>query len=127
MKFYKPLFSIIAIIVQLTLSLKHHFEHLKWAEEMEKTNPEFFGLICYNTTYISLFFFVFIIGFYETLTKTSWLKTIIRILLVCIILGTRFSNFIPIEQFYYGVYNTAWFSAIVAIVLILFRIGKFSI
>ncbi len=126
MRFYKPLFSVIIIIAQLILSIKHHFEHLKWAEDMEKTDPELFGLICYNTTYTSLFFFVFTIGLFEMLTKLSWFKTVIRIFLVCIILGTEFSDFIPIDQFYYGVYNTAWFSAVVAIVLILVRIGKYS-
>ena len=126
MRFYKPLFSVIVIIAQLILSIKHHFEHLKWAEDMEKSDPELFGLICYNTTYTSLFFFVFIIGLYEMLTKPSWFKTAVRIFLVCIILGTEFSNFIPINQFYYGVYNTAWFSAVVAIVLILVRIGKYG-
>jgi len=125
-RFYKPLFSVIVIIAQLILSIKHHFEHLKWAEDMEKSDPELFGLICYNTTYTSLFFFVFIIGLYEMLTKPSWFKTAVRIFLVCIILGTEFSNFIPINQFYYGVYNTAWFSAVVAIVLILVRIGKYG-
>ena len=126
MKFYKPLFSIITILIQLILSLKHHYEHIKWTEKMEKTDPEIFGLIYYNTTYTSLFIFVFIIGLYEMLTKPSWFKTVIRIFLVCIILGTTFSDFIPIDQFYFGVYNTAWFSAIVAIVLILVRIGKYS-
>ncbi len=126
MKFYKPFFSIITILIQLILSLKHHYEHIKWTEEMEKTDSELFGLICYNTTYTSLFIFVFIIGLYEMLTKPSWFKTVIRIFLVCIILGTTFSDFIPIDQFYYGVYNTAWFSAVVTIVLILVRIGKYS-
>lgn len=126
MKVYKPLFSIVVIIIQLLLSLKHHFAHIKWTKEMEKTDSELFGLFCCNTTYTSLFIFVFIIGLYEMMTKPSWFKTVIRIFLVCIILGTEFSDFIPIDQFYYGVYNTAWFSSIVAIVLILVRIGKYS-
>ena len=126
MRFHKPLFSVIVILAQLILSIKHHFEHHKWAEDMKKSDPELFGLICYNTTYTSLFFFVFIIGLYEMLTKPSWFKTVVRIFLVCIILGTEFSDFIPIDQFYYGVYNTAWFSAVVAIVLILVRIGKYG-
>ena len=126
MKVYKPLFAIIIIIIQLLLSLKHHFAHIKWIKEMEKTDPELFELICYNTTYTSLFIFIFIIGLYEMLTKPSWFKTAVRIFLVCIILGTEFSDFIPIDQFYYGVYNTAWFSAVVAIVLILVRIGKYA-
>ncbi|AXT54610.1 hypothetical protein D1815_02160 [Aquimarina sp. AD1] len=122
MKFYKPLFSIIAIIIQLILSLKHHSEHIEWVKEMEKTDPDFFGLICYNITYDSLFLFVFIIGFYEMLTKPSWFKNLIRIFLVCIILGAEFSGFIPIDQFYFGVYNTAWFSAVVAFILALWKI-----
>ncbi|WP_301162010.1 hypothetical protein [uncultured Winogradskyella sp.] len=126
MKFYKPLFSVIVIIIQLILSLKLHSEHIEWAKEMEKTDPELFGLICYNITYDSLFLFVLIIGFYEMLVKPSWYKNLIRIFLVCIVLGTTFSEFIPINQFYFGVYNTAWFSAVVAIVLILVRIGKYS-
>ena len=124
MKFYKPLFSIIVIIIQLILSLKHHFEHLKWVDEMEKNDPELFGLICYNTTYTSLFFFVFMIALYEMLIKPSWFKTVIRILLICIIIGTEFSDFIPIDQFYFGVYNTAWFSAVVAFILALWKIVK---
>ncbi|WP_147404360.1 hypothetical protein [Aquimarina sp. AD1] len=89
---------------------------------MEKTDPDFFGLICYNITYDSLFLFVFIIGFYEMLTKPSWFKNLIRIFLVCIILGAEFSGFIPIDQFYFGVYNTAWFSAVVAFILALWKI-----
>ena len=122
MKFYKPLFSTIVILIQLILSVKEYFKLQEWKKE----NPELDSLIYLNITYDSLFLFVFIIGIYEMLTKPSWFKTAIRIFLVCIILGTEFSDFIPIDQFYYGVYNTAWFSAVVAIILILVRIGKYS-
>jgi len=122
MKFYKPLFSIIVILIQLILSVKEYFKLQEW----KKANPELDSLINLNITYDSLFLYVFIIGIYEMLTKPSWFKTVVRIFLVCIILGTEFSDFIPIDQFYYGVYNTAWFSAVVAIVLILVRIGKYG-
>ena len=122
MKFYKPLFSIIVIIIQLILSIKEYYKLQEW----KIANPELDSLVSHYITYDSLFLFVFIIGIYEMLTKPSWFKTAIRIFLVCIILGTEFSDFIPIDQFYYGVYNTAWFSTIVAIVLILVRIGKYS-
>jgi len=46
--------------------------------------------------------------------------------LVCIVLGTQFSGFFPIDDFYFGVYNTAWFSAVVAFILILVKFGKFG-
>ncbi len=123
MKFYKPLFSVIVIIVQLILSFKEYYKLQEW----KKANPDLDSLICLNLTYDSLFLFVFIIGFYEMLIKPSLLKTAIRTFLILIILGTVFSSFIPINQFYYGVYNTAWFSAVVAIVLILIQIGKYCI
>lgn len=122
MKFYKPIFSIVIILIQLALSIKEHFKLQEW----KKANPELESLINLNITYDSLFLFVLIIGIYEMLTKLTWFKTVIRIFLVFIILGTEFSNFIPIDQFYYGVYNTAWFLAVVFIVLILVRIGKYS-
>lgn len=122
MKVYKPLFSTVVILIQLALSIKEHFKLQEW----KKANPELDSLINLNITYDSPFLFVLIIGIYEMLTKPSWFKTVIRIFLVCTILGTEFSDFIPIDQFYYGVYNTAWFSAVVAIVLILVRIGKYS-
>ena len=64
------------------------------------------------------------IALYEMLIKPSWFKTVIRILLICIIIGTEFSDFIPIDQFYFGVYNTAWFSAVVAFILALWKIVK---
>ena len=124
MKFYKPLFSIFVILVQLILSLKAHFQHLEWIKEMEKTNPDFLDLISLRVTYDTLFLFVLIIGFYEILTKPGWFKTAIRIFLVCIVLGTQFSGFIPIDDFYFGVYNTAWFSAVVAFALSLYKITK---
>lgn len=122
MKFYKPLFSIIVIIIQLILSIKEHNKLQDWKME----NPELDSIVNLYITYDSLFLFVLIIGIYEMLTKPSWFKSAVRIFLMCIILGTEFSDFIPIDQFYYGVYNTAWFSAVVAIVLILVRIGKYS-
>jgi hypothetical protein len=122
MKFYKPLFSIIIISIQLILSLKDHYEHLEAIKEMEKTNPGLIDLISYNTTYSTLFLFVLIIGFYEMITKPSWIKTGIRIFLISIILGTQFSGLIPIKDFYFGVYNTAWFSAVVAFILALWKI-----
>ncbi len=122
MKFYKPLFSIIVILIQLILSIKEYFKLQEW----KKANPELDSLINLNITYDLLFLFVFLIGIYEMLTKPNWLKIVIRIFLVCIILGTEFSDFIPIDQFYYDVYNAAWFSAVITVVLILIRIGKYS-
>lgn len=118
MKFYKPLFSIVIILIQLALSFKEYFKLQEWKKE----NPEIDSLINLNITYDSLFLFVLIIGIYETLTKPSWFKTAIRIFLICIILGTEFSGFVPIDQFYFGVYNTAWFSAVVAFILALWKI-----
>ncbi len=120
MKLYNPLFSIIVIIVQLILSLKDHYQFL----ETKNANPELFELINYRITYDTLFLFVLIIGFYEMLTKPGWFKTIIRIFLVCIVLATQLSGFIPIEDFYYGVYNTAWFSSVVVFILALWKIMK---
>jgi hypothetical protein len=122
-KLYKPLFSIIVILTQLILSLKRYYDYVEWG----KANPELDGLINRYFLGDSLFLFVLIIGLYEMLNKPSWFKTAIRIFLVCIILGTQFSELIPIDQFYFGVYNTAWFSAVVALVLILIRFGKYCI
>ena len=122
MKFHKPLFSLIVIFIQLILSVIDYFELQKWRLE----NPEIDGLISLNITYDTLFIFVVIIGLYEMLTKPSWFKTAIRIFLVCIVLGTKFSGFIPIDDFYFGVYNAAWFSAVVAFILILVKFGKFG-
>jgi len=121
-KLYKPLFSTIVIITQLILSLKSYFDYIEWG----KANPELDGLtnrIFYGD---SLFFFVLIIGFYEMLIKPSLFKTAIRMFLVCIILGTQFSAFIPIEDFYFGVYNSAWFAAVIAFILILVQLGKYG-
>jgi len=106
----------------LILSLTDHFQHLEWIKEKEKTDPGFLDLISYSVTYDSLFLFVLIIGFYEMTTKPSWIKIVLRIFLVCVILGTQFSGLIPIEDFYFGVYNTAWFSTFVAVFHILVRI-----
>jgi len=123
MKFYKPLFSIVIIFIQLILSIVSWFDFVAWG----KANSELDGLISRIFYGDNLFLFVLIIGFYEVLTKPSWFKTAIRIFLVCIILGMQFSGFIPIDQFYFGVYNTAWFSAVVAFVLILVKFGKYGI
>ncbi|GAB5399267.1 MAG: hypothetical protein Aureis2KO_08520 [Aureisphaera sp.] len=121
MKLYKPVFSILVIIVQFILSLNDYYELQEW----RKANPELDSIINLLITYDTLFLFVFIIGFYEMLTRPGRFKMIIRIFLVCIILGTQFSEFVPIDSFYFGVYNTAWFSAVVAVPLILFRLGKY--
>ena len=123
MKIYNPLFSIIIITIQLIFSLKDYYELQEW----RKANPELDSLINLGIQYATLFLFILIIGIYEMLTKLSWFKTLIRIFLACIVLGTEFSGLIPIEGFKSGVYNTAWFSAFVAIVLILIRIGKYGI
>ncbi|WP_025665355.1 hypothetical protein [Aquimarina megaterium] len=104
----------------MILSLKDHYQFL----ETKNANPELFELINYRITYDTLFLFVLIIGFYEMLTKPGWFKTIIRIFLVCIVLATQLSGFIPIEDFYYGVYNTAWFSSVVVFILALWKIMK---
>ena len=120
MKFHKPLFSIAVILIQLIFSIMDYYD----LQEARKANPELFDLISIRITYDSLFLFVLIIGFYEMLIKPSILKTIIRIFLVCIVLGTHFSGLIPINDFYYGVYNTAWFSALIAFILILWIIIK---
>ncbi|WP_299765326.1 hypothetical protein [uncultured Dokdonia sp.] len=123
MKFYKPLFSSIVIVIQLILSIISYYGYVAWGE----ANPEMNRLISRLFHGDSLFLFVLIIGFYEMQTKPSWFKTAIRIFLVCIVLGAQFSELIPIDQFYFGVYNTAWFAAIVTILLILIRIGNYSI
>lgn len=58
------------------------------------------------------------------LTEHIKFKITLRIFLVCIILGTQFGDYIPVNSFFYGIYNTAWFSAVVASFLILIRIGR---
>jgi hypothetical protein len=123
MKFYKPLFSIVIISIQLILSIVSYFDFVAWG----KANPELNKLISRIFLGDSLFLFVLIIGLYEMLTKPSWFKTAIRIFLICIILGTQFSGLSSINQFYFGVYNTAWFSAVVVLVLILVKFGKFVV
>ena len=55
--------------------------------KMKDTNPELYGLINISITYETLFLFVLIIGTYNVLTKPSWLKNSIRILLICILVG----------------------------------------
>ncbi|TXE15455.1 hypothetical protein ES731_15350 [Psychroflexus gondwanensis] len=121
MKFYKPLFSILIILIQLILSVVSYINFVAW----EKANPEFVEHINRIFHGDSLFLFVLVIGIYEMLTKPNLWKTTIRVFLVCIILGTQFSKFVPIDDFYFGVYNTAWFSAVVAFVLILIKFGKY--
>ena len=93
-------------------------------EKLKRGNLELYEAIEVGFTYDTLFLFVLIIGFYEMTTKPSLFKTLVRVFLVCIVLGTQFSRLIPIEGFYYGVYNTGWFSAVVATFLILTRIGQ---
>jgi hypothetical protein len=55
--------------------------------KMKDTNPELYGLINISITYETLFLFILIIGTYNVLTKTSWLKNSIRILLISILVG----------------------------------------
>ena len=55
MKFYKPLFSIIVILIQLILSVKEYFKIQEWKKE----KPELDSLINLNITYDSLFLFIF--------------------------------------------------------------------
>lgn len=122
MKFYKPLFSIVIILIQLTLSVKEYFKLQEWI----KANPGLNGIINKIIHYDKLFLFVLIIGIYEMLTKPSWFKSLIRIFLVCIVLGYHFSGIIPIVDFKFGIYNTAWFTTVVAFLHILVRIGKYT-
>ncbi len=123
MKFYKPLFSIIVIVVQLILSLKDYFQLQEW----KKANPELDAIINLIIHYDTLFLCVLVIGVNEMLTKPSWIKSLIRILLVGIVLGYEFSGLIPIEDFSSGVYNSTCFLAVVSVILFLFRIEKYSI
>lgn len=120
MKLHKPLFSTIIIILQLILSLIRYYDYVAWG----KANPELNALILRIFHGDSLFIFVSLIGFYEILTKPSFFKTFLRIFLVCIILGTQFGGYIPIDDFYFGVYNTAWFSAVIAFFLIMIHVFK---
>ncbi len=123
MKLHQPFFSTIVIICQLIISLKDYYKLQEW----KKANPGLDALINKIVHYDTLFLFVLIIGVLEMLTKPSWFKNLIRIFLVCIVLGHYFSGVIPIEGFKFGIYNTACFSAVVAFVLILIRIGKYSL
>lgn len=126
MKFHKPLFSIIIIVIQLILSLINHFKHLEFLEKLKKTDPELSGLISFRITYDTLFYFVLVIGFYEMMTLPSWFKSGIRVLLTFIVLGTEFYGLIPIEDSKSVIYNTAWIASGIAVFLILIRIGKYS-
>lgn len=107
----------------MILSLKSYADFVEWGIKNKELNQ----LIDRYFLGDSLFLFVLIIGFYEIFTKPSLFKTLIRIFLACIVLGTQFSELIPIEGFYFGVYNTAWFSAIVVVLLIFIRIGKYGL
>jgi hypothetical protein len=55
--------------------------------KIKDTGPELYGLINIRITYETLFLFILIIGTYEVLTKTSWLKNSIRISLISILVG----------------------------------------
>jgi hypothetical protein len=123
MKIYKPVFSIIIILIQLILSLKDYYRLQEW----RKANPELDGLINLVIHYDTLFLFVLSIGIFEMLTKPSLNKRLIRIFLVIIVFGYHFSGLIPIKDFKYGIYNTAWFLGFSAFVLILAKISKYII
>tara|TARA_R110000850_G_C9600656_1_gene428626 strand:+ start:48 stop:434 length:387 start_codon:yes stop_codon:yes gene_type:complete len=116
-KLHKPLFSIIIIIVHLIFSIISYYDFFGWG----LGQPEVGELICRVYLGDYLFLWVVIIGFYEMLTKPSWFKTAIRILLIFIVIGTH------IDILFTGVYNTAFISAIVASILILIRFGKYGI
>ncbi len=123
LKLYKPLFSIIVILIQLALSIKDYYELQEW----KKLNPELDSVVSLVIQYDTLFLFVLIIGVYEMITKPCWIKNLIRIFLAIIILGTEFSELIPIKNFKSGIYNTAWFLAVVVVILMIIRIGNFII
>ena len=123
MKIYKPVFSIILILIQLILSLKDYYGLQEW----RKANPELDGLINLVIHYDTLFLFVLSIGIYEMLTKPSLNKKLIRFFLVIIIFGYNFSGIIPIKDFKYGIYNTAWFLGCSSFLLILIQITKYAI
>jgi hypothetical protein len=123
MKIYKPVFSIIIILIQLILSLKDYYGVQKW----RKSNPELDGLINLVIHYDTLFLFVLSIGIYEMLTKPSLNKKLIRAFLVIIVFGYHFSGLIPIQDFKYGIYNTAWFLGCCSFLLILIQITKYII
>ena len=123
MKIYKPIFSIIIILIQFILSLKDYYGLQEW----RKANPELDGLINLVIHYDTLFLFVLSIGIYEMLTKPSLNKKLIRIFLVIIVFGHHFSGLIPIKDFKYGIYNTAWFLGCSSFLLILIQITKYVI
>jgi hypothetical protein len=113
-KFYQPLFSIIIIVIQLILSVVDYFEFQEW----KKSQNEIYDLLNVVIRYDKIFLFVLTIGIYEMLTKPSMQKIIIRVLLICIVLGYNLAEFIPIDDFDSGVYNTAWFLAIISSAMI---------
>ena len=113
MKFYKPQFSIIIIIIQLILSVIAYFDFVEWGID----NPELDGLINRHFLEHKLFLFVLIIGLYEMINKPSLLKILLRIFLVCILIGTQ------ILVTFHLFYNAAWFTAIVLLILILIQFG----
>ena len=123
MKLYKPLFSSLVIVLQLILSIKDYFELQKWKKE----NPELDALLNLVIRYDTLFLSVLVIGVNEMFTKPSWLKILLRVLLITIVLGYEFSEMIPIENFGSGVYNSSCFLAAVSVILFLFRIEKHSL
>ena len=42
MKFYKPIFSLIIILIQLCLSVLAHFDHIRAMEKLKKEDPELY-------------------------------------------------------------------------------------
>tara|TARA_R110002051_G_scaffold324494_1_gene422028 strand:+ start:409 stop:825 length:417 start_codon:yes stop_codon:yes gene_type:complete len=123
MKIYKPVFSIIIILIQLILSIKDYYGLQEW----RKANPELDGLVNLVIHYDTLFLFVLSIGIYEMITKPGLNKKIIRFILVIIVFGYHFSGLIPIKDFKYGIYNTAWFLGCSSFLLILIQITKYVI
>jgi hypothetical protein len=123
LKLYKPLFSVVIIIIQLIFSLKDYYELQEW----RKANPELDALINLVIHYDTLFIFVLLIGIYEMLTKPSLNKKLIRLILVFIVFGYHFSGLIPIQNFKYGIYNSAWFLGCCSFLLILIQITKYVI
>ena len=118
LKFYQPIFSIIIIVFQLILSVLDYFEFQEW----KKSQNKIYELLNVVVRYDKIFLFVLTIGIYEMLTKPSMQKIIIRVLLICIVLGYNLAEFIPINDFESGVYNAAWFLAIISFALIAVQI-----
>ena len=123
MKIHNPKFSIIVILAQLVLSIKNYIDFKNWGKE----NPEIDELV--NRIFYGdlLFLFVAIIGLFEMMTKPGRFKTMIRIFLICIVLGAEFARVVPIEDFFFAVYNTAWFSAAFTGILIMASLFKLLI